>query len=642
MKTTLVKLHLRNFKKIKSKTIEFDSRLTTIQADNGVGKSTIFDAFNWVLFGKDSKNKSDFSVKTLDENNNAIPKLEHEVTAEIIIDGELKVFRRVYVEKYTKKRNSATEEFTGHSESFYINDVPKTATEYNAYISNLLQTNVFRMVTDPTYFNEQMKWEQRREILVQMAGNLTPEMVFISNPELTEIKNLKTIEEIQDKKKEIDAQRKKCKEEFENIPARLDELDQQLKTDLTSEKEIKAQIETLETELQDKQDALNNDFAAATQENQRLTELNLEKGRLEREIQNELNNAQIECDKAYNNELRKKTDIENQIQSLKAHIESKKYQIINLKTKIDSLKSENATLKVEYTAKAQQNFDVSSGICPSCQQALPLNMIEIKKQTFNNVKAETLQKLIDKANKNSEKALKIKAEIDVIESQIKDIELTITTLSNDLQAIVLPNKNEPITSTEKTILLQNKINVILEALQNRAKVETNETLKEEIQAVKTQIVELQNQLSQHAFNKQIKERQDELIKRQKALIEKLGSIELIENQILKFNKLYMENIETMVNVLFSHGVKFKLFEAQINGGEKPTCVCLVDGVPYSDVNTASKINAGLVIINTLQNHFNFQAPIFIDNRESISEIVPMQSQIINLEKVTGVNELTVL
>jgi hypothetical protein len=122
--------------------------------------------------------------------------------------------------------------------------------------------------------------------------------------------------------------------------------------------------------------------------------------------------------------------------------------------------------------------------------------------------------------------------------------------------------------------------------------------------------------------------------------QEIASMERTEMQIDKFVKIRMEMVEERVNGLFQL-VKFKMFDKQINGGETLNCVCMIGGVPYSDLNTASKINAGLDIINTLQNYYKVSAPVFIDNRESISEIVEMNCQIVNLIKVKGVSNLIV-
>jgi hypothetical protein len=88
-------------------------------------------------------------------------------------------------------------------------------------------------------------------------------------------------------------------------------------------------------------------------------------------------------------------------------------------------------------------------------------------------------------------------------------------------------------------------------------------------------------------------------------------------------------------------VKFKLFNAQINGGETETCEISVNGVPFSDLNTAMKTYAGMDVINVISKFYKTSAPIFIDNRESITRIPKTNAQVINLLKVTGQKELSV-
>jgi hypothetical protein len=107
-----------------------------------------------------------------------------------------------------------------------------------------------------------------------------------------------------------------------------------------------------------------------------------------------------------------------------------------------------------------------------------------------------------------------------------------------------------------------------------------------------------------------------------------------EFQIRSFLNEFISKVESSINAHFSN-VEFKMFEMQVNGELKPICVATVNGVPYQDVNTAGKVNASLDVIKTLQTAFSINAPIFIDNRESVSDIVPMSSQIINLIVKSG-------
>ena len=91
----------------------------------------------------------------------------------------------------------------------------------------------------------------------------------------------------------------------------------------------------------------------------------------------------------------------------------------------------------------------------------------------------------------------------------------------------------------------------------------------------------------------------------------------------------MDTLEQRINGRFKL-VKFKMFEEQINGGKTETCITLINGVPYSDANTASKIQAGIDIINTLSEHYDIKAPIWVDNKESVVKLPYTECQLINL------------
>ena len=75
---------------------------------------------------------------------------------------------------------------------------------------------------------------------------------------------------------------------------------------------------------------------------------------------------------------------------------------------------------------------------------------------------------------------------------------------------------------------------------------------------------------------------------------------------------------------------FRLFEEQINGGLNEVCEVTVNGVNYTDLNNAMKINAGLDVINTICDYSNTYTPIFIDNAESVNETIKTNSQQIRL------------
>ena len=99
-------------------------------------------------------------------------------------------------------------------------------------------------------------------------------------------------------------------------------------------------------------------------------------------------------------------------------------------------------------------------------------------------------------------------------------------------------------------------------------------------------------------------------------------------------------LEETINRLFPT-VRWSLFERQINGGIKDTCVCLIGGVQFSDANNAAKINAGLEIIGVLSEHYGASVPVFIDNAEAVNCLNTTKAQRISLVVTAEDKELRI-
>ena len=185
-KIELLSMHLVNFKGAKDLTLTFNRGVTRILGRNGSGKTTVFDAFTWLLFGKDSNDKKTFSIKTLDENGEPIMHLPHEVSAVLSVNGEPLTLRRAFTEKWTKRRGSAEAEFTGHEEERFWNDVPCSQREYNEKISDLCNEQVFKLITNPTYFEKQ-DVATKRALLIRMAGGIKDEEIAAGHNDFVEL-----------------------------------------------------------------------------------------------------------------------------------------------------------------------------------------------------------------------------------------------------------------------------------------------------------------------------------------------------------------------------------------------------------------------------------------------------------------------
>src|SRR5574344_1106915 len=184
MQIKLVKLNIKNFKGIKDYTVDFQGKNTNIFGANATGKTTIFDAFKWLFFDKDSSDRKDFNIKTLDKDNKPIHFLEHCVELVASIDGTETVFKKMLQEKWVKKRGQAEQEFAGHETSYWIDEVPAKKKEYDEKINDLIEEKLFKLITDPQYFNNLTR-KEKREILFKIAEiSITDEEILQSKEEL--------------------------------------------------------------------------------------------------------------------------------------------------------------------------------------------------------------------------------------------------------------------------------------------------------------------------------------------------------------------------------------------------------------------------------------------------------------------------
>ena len=225
-------LSLTNFKGIRQLTVKFNDQVTTISGRNASGKTTIMDAFTWLLFGKDSKGDSDtkFAIKTTDSEGNVIHDLDHEVTGVLEVTdtstGEQRtvVLRRVYLEEWRVPQGETQRVLKGHHTDYYINDVPmKTKAEYDKRVNEIIPENVFRMITNPEYFLG-LHWKEQREMLLSIAGGVTLDELTANNASFAELIAKMEGKPTEDYKREIAAKIAKVKAELSKIPTRKDEV----------------------------------------------------------------------------------------------------------------------------------------------------------------------------------------------------------------------------------------------------------------------------------------------------------------------------------------------------------------------------------------------------------------------------------
>ena len=150
-KIKLGKLVMQNFKGCTDRTVEFSDR-TVISGANAAGKTTIRDAFMWLLFNKDSTGATNFQIRPLDADGRQIDNVEIMVEGTLTVDGKEVVLKKVQKQIWRKRRGTDVTELQGNENLFEISGYPKSEKDYKEYISDLLEEKMFKLITSPQAF----------------------------------------------------------------------------------------------------------------------------------------------------------------------------------------------------------------------------------------------------------------------------------------------------------------------------------------------------------------------------------------------------------------------------------------------------------------------------------------------------------
>ncbi|KEI12765.1 DUF2813 domain-containing protein [Clostridium novyi] len=635
-KIVLKNLSIKNFKGIKDLTIKF-SPVTNIFGENGSGKTSIFDAFNFLLFDKDSEDRTKFEIQPLDSFNNKIHNLETEVEGILLLDDHEVTLRKIYKEKWVKPKGKAEQELRGYETLYYVDDIPKKQKEYKEYISSIVDEKLFKLVTNPLYFAS-LEWKKRREILLNICGDIEDSEVINNDTRLQPIEEyLNKGQKIEEAKQAIKGKTKRLKEDREQIPSRIDELVNSIGEEINSndfeekKKNIEQEINFIDSKIVDKS---------------KSSEELLDKKEHYFSLKNEYN-EKLAAAKEEQIKNSKVSKIRKNIMEIKHEVEICEQSSNNHKFKLDMLEknikrnNENlAILRNEYKDIRDKRLEIDENnfMCPTCKRKFEDADIEQKKkeleENFNSQKANDIKsnkkagmKLKEETDKLIEETKTIKENIDKDNSKIEDKKKEIEALKKELE-LQKETSQEEITFDGKEELV-NKINALAEEI-NNFKQEDTTTLKNNKRQLQDELQAINKQLALKEVNARTKKRIEELEEKERDLSIQIAKLEQQEILCQEFIKSKVNLLEDKVNKMFKY-VKFRFVKEYNSGGIEEDCEPIVGGVPFgTNLNTAAKINAGIDIINTLSSHYGVQAPIFIDNRESVNDLIDSNSQIVNL------------
>ena len=676
----LKSLHLENFKGIKSLDVNFSNK-TSIKGQNAVGKTTIFDAFTWLLFNKNSAGEEKFNVRPLDKDGNCIDNVEIKVVAVLDVDGKEVELSKVQKQNWVKKRGTDTVTLQGNVNSFEIDGYPKSEAEFKAYISGLAQSeDMFKMLTNPQYFSS-LKWKEQRDILMKLVAEVSDVELAQTDakyaPLIDELEKAPSTDDIRVKFSKALSEWKKKQAE---IPVRIDEAEKsKVDVDVAEQELKKSDLERRISEIDEKISDTNGVLKKLRDEDMRLQmdmsgilqSMNDSLSEKKRKI--ESSNAEVTCE--LENTRNKIQIAENAIKLNDRSISDADAERKKLGEQYNAEKAKVFDETPFLFDESKWVFDESSTVCSLCGQPLPEDKVEQLKSDFESRKVKARESAAKKLSDAKEAFMSEKKDnlerikafgfdkkhtIDGLTEKNKELNVEIESLKKREQELLAKNedfskqldeipKEADYTQNEEYMKLHEKREKVLAEIEKEKSSKYDERIEElqdEKKKMESELDSVKEILAKASMNVEIDERIEELQDEKKVIGQKVANQEQIIYLLEEFIRFKLNKISESINSHFDT-VNFKLFEMQLNGGMRDCCECTVNGVPYSTLNSGHRIIAGLDIIQSLSELYGVSVPIFVDNAESLNEFnVPdMDAQLILLSvsedkqlKVEGVQD----
>lgn len=668
MNIKINKLTLTNFKCFRSKDFVFTNNVVTITGRNRSGKTTIADAILYCLFGKNSMGQTSFDLKTHDEYGNTFPHLDHSVEMELSVGDSIVTLKRTLKEKWTKKRGFSEQVLAGNDFEYMVNGDVVTAGDYKKYIASLISEDVFRTITNPTYFPS-LKWQDQRNFLSKLAGDISP--TDIAANDITLLDFIKILEQngndIVAYRKHLAYQIKQIKSKIDQMPIRLEELSKAL-PELQDWDALQRQHDELTTAIKDLQDKIAQVNAGDTfnveaeelykQSNRLMDEL----AGMEANIREELRQQQKDIDKNIFDTRKQFFDTSKNIADLTQKISGYDILVERCNETLSNCEADADKIRKQWKENERSRLEISDDatICPTCGQPLPEDKLTELVTRMRNTFAENKKRTTEELTIEAEKVKKLRADaensIKEYQEQKKEDEERLSELKealNNIQKALhafeqekVPTFDEAKEANEEYITLRDKV-ASLSTKRASLLVSDNsgEILKdfnEQKRALTEQLKPVVEQLAGKSQYERIQKMITDLKEEEKQLVSQLSEMEKQEDIAIQYQDRQNSLLEESINKHFKV-VRWKLFKTVVNGGDsyqEPYCECYVDGTAYHDgLNSAARLNAGLDIINTLCKMYDVSAPIVIDNAESTLNFIPTIGQQIRL--AVADNDLTI-
>lgn len=631
------KMELSNFKNIRGLAVKFGTQTTTVSGTNEQGKSTLYDAYLWCLFGLTTR-KND-CVQPTDENNQIIHKIDTEVTVTLVVDGTEAVLRRRLTEKW-KADGTGEEKFISAPMERFYNEVPCSKAEYEAKLNAIFEVDSWLMLSNIRTFMQQ-KMEDRRRILASITGDVDTATLLSEFPLVKkEVDAGKTLEEVL---KQTASTKKRAQKEIDGIPAQIAAQDKlRVTADFAA---LHAQKDEFDSQIADLDKLLEADPAeleADRKNREQLQKLETQLSQLRKTWQDNHFAAQQKFRVAVMNAQDEQRAAERQQAKNAQEYDAQRKKLSGLQAQFEEKKN-------EWLAKNTEEFSYTPiTVCPCCGQPMSSEaqqrMHDKAATEFNTIKAEALQTLYNESKQIKAQIDVVKQAVDTYEQQTKAADVKL--VADKKQAVDAANA-EKATEDALDASSDDGIKSTQQQIEQLRKAMAKPSASEEEQAninkrneLKKQRDEIVRQLAGEQTNANIdkeKERLNGVAQQQSQVV---ADCNAVLDELRKYNRKVLDATENKLNVFFQLA-RWKFSEQnKTNDDEQQVCTAVYKGIEYDRLNNAGQVNVGIDICEGIKKAREVQLPLFVDNVESVENVLPTESQIIKLRFVAG-TQLTV-
>ena len=628
-------LSLLNFKGIRNLHVSFGENLTVISGRNAAGKTSIADAIMWVLFdvGYDG-NK--LEPKTFDKNHEIIKEIPHEAELTLLVDGDQIVLKRSLSDAW--KGDKCTNTY-----KYYVDGDVTTAGDFKKVVEDICPDSVFRRISSATNFCS-LPWQKQRELLESLAEKYTTQDITQGDERFDFVVEELKKKTIADLIHHIKYKRKEVQKQLDAVPVRLAELNKSLPEaqDWDALSTEKSNLNDKLVELANKMQAIRIGGADKVRYDGILKKIEFAEKRKRNMEQGAMNLATEQATKHQSDVITTNIAVkkaQSLVDDLKATMRGYTESEIHAKDKKEECERKVVDInnRLDELSKSRWSWNAEDGICPHCGQPLPAEDVErIKKESkdrFNERKSNASKKIQEEFNgiqqeytdaKNLLEKLDndrmvttnqlMKANKTLKEAEFKKLEVDAEKPKTYEQ--ILAEKEEYQQVVKEIADLQAELN------KPSASSDENAKMLAELEKEREPIGIRYNEVLELLATKETYDRISELIEKAKQDKESYqNQLDELDEQLdlaNEYNKKSCQLLEENVNGHFSY-VKWAMFTQDLDGNIKPYCECYHDGVPYSRLNGAAKVNAGIDIANTFSRFYQVSAPMVLDECESVND-----------------------